>query len=40
MQARAGVGAQPDDVAGIGRNFRFEQNHIDHDVFLASAELA
>ena len=36
MQARAGIGTQADDVAGILGDFRFVQNHIDHDVFPIS----
>lgn len=36
MQLRAGVGAQPDNIAGIGRNFRLVQNdmnRIAHNVY-------
>ena len=30
VQARTGVGAQSDDVAGIAGNFRLEQDDMDH----------
>src|SRR5690606_21921077 len=30
MQLAAGVGAQTDNIAGVGRYFRFEQNNIEH----------
>jgi hypothetical protein len=36
VQARAGIGTKADDVAGILGDFRFVQNHIDHDVFPIS----
>ena len=30
MQPSAGVGAKPDDVAGVGGDFRMNQNDIEH----------
>ena len=30
MQMRPGVGGQADDIAGIGRDFRFEQCDMEH----------
>lgn len=30
VQPKAGVGAQPDQVAGIGRNLGFEEHHVEH----------
>jgi hypothetical protein len=30
VQAGAGVRAHPDDIAGIGRDFRAVQNHLKH----------
>jgi hypothetical protein len=30
MQGGAGVGGQTNDVAGIGRDFRLEQNNVEH----------
>jgi hypothetical protein len=30
MQLCTGIGAKPDDVAGVGWNFRLEQNDIEH----------
>lgn len=30
MQPRAGVGAQPNDIAAVGRNFRLEKHYIEH----------
>ena len=30
VQVTAGIGAEPDNVAGIGRNFRLEQDHVKH----------
>ena len=31
MERRAGVGAEADDVAGIGRNFGMNENDVEHD---------
>jgi hypothetical protein len=31
MQLRAGVGAQANDIPGIGRNFGLEEDDIKHD---------
>jgi hypothetical protein len=31
MQLRAGIGAKPDDVAGIGGDFRLVKYDIEHD---------
>ena len=30
VQVAAGIGAEPDNVAGIGRYFRLEQDHVKH----------
>jgi hypothetical protein len=30
VQAAAGVGGQADDVAGVGRDFRLEQDDVEH----------
>src|SRR4029079_7182815 len=30
VQTRAGVGAEPDDVAGVGRNFRLKKDDMEH----------
>lgn len=30
MQCGSGVGAQPDDVAGVGRNFGIDQDDMKH----------
>ena len=30
VQPRSGIGAQPNDVAGIGRNFRMYQDDLEH----------
>jgi len=35
MQLAAGVGAQADDVAGIRRDFRLVQNHMEHEKYPA-----
>jgi len=32
MQPGTGVGTQPDDVPGIGRNFRLVEHEIKHDL--------
>ncbi|BBI98641.1 hypothetical protein FGKAn22_03340 [Ferrigenium kumadai] len=31
MQLAAGIGAQADDVAGVGRDFRLIQNDVEHE---------
>src|SRR6185312_12433108 len=33
MQSTAGIGAQPDDVAGIAGNFRLMQHDVEHGLF-------
>ena len=35
MEFRAGIGAQPDNVAGIGRNFRLIKDDGSHDVAIS-----
>ena len=30
VEAAAGIGTEPDGVAGVGRNLRFEQDDIEH----------
>ena len=35
MEFRAGIGTQPDDIAGIGRNFRLVENNGNHDVAIS-----
>ena len=30
MEPGAAVGAQPNDIAGIGRNFGLEEDHVEH----------
>jgi hypothetical protein len=30
MQMRSGIGAQPDDVAGVGRDFRLIEYQAEH----------
>jgi hypothetical protein len=32
MQAAAGVGGKADDVAGVGWNFGFDENNVEHAV--------
>src|SRR6185295_10516706 len=36
VQARAGVGGQPDHVAGVGRNLRIDQDDVEHQVRTGS----
>jgi hypothetical protein len=37
MQARAGIRTQANDVAGVGRDFRLIQDHVEHRKHLVSA---
>ena len=30
VQLHAGIGAEADDIAGVGRNFRFKQDNMEH----------
>ena len=34
MEPVTGIGAEPDDIAGVGRNFRLVEDDIEHDEFL------
>jgi hypothetical protein len=30
VQRRSGIGAEPDDIAGVGRDFGFEEDDVEH----------
>jgi len=42
MQHRPGVSAQANDVAGVGRDFRFDQNDVNHaaQIMLLRAQIS
>ena len=38
VQAAAGIGRQPDHIAGVGRNFGLDENYIEHGRIVARAQ--